>query len=366
MHAALAYARGALGTTWPNPAVACLLVKDGAILTRGRTQPGGRPHAETVALASAGDAARGATAYVTLEPCSHHGQTPPCADALIAAGVARVVVACRDSDARVNGAGLARLMAAGIPVVCGVLEAEALALNEGFFHALRTKRPFVTIKVAASLDGKIALKNGDSKWITGAETRAFVQQLRAQSDAILTTATTAQKDEARLTLRDGVRSPRLPVRVLLDRQGRVPPHAPIFQGEQETWVYRDEGARREARGAAGMTETESALFIDTPLVPCALRLTPSLDIPWILRDLAARGITRVLVEAGSALNTALLQQHLVQRWVQCVAPKMLGEGASPMLGAQNLAAIPDNWQVTARRNIGGDSIIVLEAPKVQP
>jgi len=350
MQAALAYARGALGTTWPNPAVACLLVKDGAILARGRTQPGGRPHAETVALAQAGDAARGATAYVTLEPCSHHGQTPPCAEALIAAGVARVVAACRDDDARVNGAGLARLAAAGIAVTVRVLEAEALALNEGFFHRLGAGRPFVTVKVATSLDGKIALQNGDSKWITGIESRRYVQQLRARSDAILTTAATALKDEARLTLRDGVNSPRPPVRILLDRQGRVPPHAPIFQGEQETWVY----GRGEGRGV------RHTIFIETPLMPDAPPLTPSLNLLWILQDLAARGITSVLVEAGAVLNSALLEQNLVQRWIHCTAPKVLGQGALPMLTGIAAAAMPDNWRVSNRFRLGDDSIAVFE------
>lgn len=331
MQAALRYARGGLGSTWPNPVVACLLVKDGVIVARGRTQPGGRPHAETVALDAAGEAARGATAYVTLEPCAHTGQTPPCTEALISAGVARVVAACTDNDPRVNGKGLAQLRAAGIVVVSGVCAAEAQALSEGFFHHLKTGRPFVTVKVASSLDGKIALAGGESKWITGAPARAYVQQLRAEHDAVLTTAATALKDAARLTLRLP-HAPRPPVRVLLDRHGRVPQDAPIFSMDQPTWVYTNAG---------------------TPLD----NTSAGLDLAWVLRDLGTRGITRLLVEAGGTLVTGLLRAQLVNRLEVLVSGKAIGDDGLSWLKPLGLAALPAAPVLEYTQRLGDDALL---------
>ena len=201
MRAALALARRGLGNAWPNPAVGCVLVKEGRVIGRGWTQPGGRPHAETEALRRAGDAARGATAYVTLEPCSHHGRTPPCCEALAEAGIARVVMAMRDPDPRVNGRGLAMLRGAGIAVEEGLLEAEARALNAGFFRRIQAGMPVVTLKLASTLDGRIATASGESRWITGAAARREVHALRARHDAILVGSGTVLADDPDLTCR---------------------------------------------------------------------------------------------------------------------------------------------------------------------
>ncbi len=202
MALALALGRRGQGNCWPNPAVGCVIVRDGRIVGRGWTQPGGRPHAEVEALAQAGALARGATAYVTLEPCSHHGKTPPCAEALIAAGVARVVAAIEDSDTRVAGQGFALLRAAGVEVTTGVLEDEAALDHAGFFMKTEQGRPFVTLKLASSLDGRIATATGQSKWITGPEARREVHAMRARHDAVMVGAGTARADDPSLTVRD--------------------------------------------------------------------------------------------------------------------------------------------------------------------
>ncbi|MBT3397327.1 MAG: bifunctional diaminohydroxyphosphoribosylaminopyrimidine deaminase/5-amino-6-(5-phosphoribosylamino)uracil reductase RibD, partial [Alphaproteobacteria bacterium] len=216
MRSALALAQRGLGQVWPNPSVGCVLVKDGHPIGRGWTQPGGRPHAETEALARAGDRARGATAYVTLEPCAHHGETPPCAAALVEAGVAKVVVACRDPDTRVNGGGIDALKSAGIDVVEGVLETDAIDLNIGFFTRVQSDRPMVTLKLAASIDGRIATSAGKSKWITGPGARAHGHGLRARHDAVLVGAGTVNADDPELTCRLPGMTGRSPVRVILE------------------------------------------------------------------------------------------------------------------------------------------------------
>lgn len=222
MGAALALARRGLGRVWPNPAVGCVIVKDGHVVGRGFTQSGGRPHAEPVALAMAGDAAQGADVYVSLEPCSHFGKTPPCADTLITAGVARVIAAAVDPDPRVSGRGLARLRDAGVDVVEGVRRDEAEALNAGFFSRVRTGRPLVTLKCATTLDGRIALSNGESKWITGPEARRRGHLLRCDHDAILIGSGTALADDPALTCRLPGLEGCSPVRVVMDGSLRLP------------------------------------------------------------------------------------------------------------------------------------------------
>src|SRR5579862_7078692 len=213
MRGALSLARRGLGNTWPNPAVGCVLVREGRVVGRGWTQPGGRPHAETEALARAGRAARGATAYVTLEPCCHHGRTPPCADALIAAGLSRVVAAIEDPDPRVAGGGLARLRAAGLDVESGLCAAEAAEINAGFLSRLRLGRPLVTLKLATSLDGRIATASGESRWITGGPARERAHLLRATHDAILVGTDTVIADNPELTCRLPGLAGHSPVRV---------------------------------------------------------------------------------------------------------------------------------------------------------
>ena len=229
MRAALALARRGLGNAWPNPAVGCVLVKEGRVIGRGWTQPGGRPHAETEALRRAGEAARGATAYVTLEPCSHHGRTPPCCEALAEAGITRVVMAMRDPDPRVNGRGLAMLRGAGIVVEEGLLEAEARALNAGFFRRIQAGMPVVTLKLASTLDGRIATAAGESRWITGEAARREVHALRARHDAILVGSGTVLADDPDLTCRiPGME--RVPMlRVVADARLRTSPSARLVQ-----------------------------------------------------------------------------------------------------------------------------------------
>src|SRR5580700_4659831 len=228
MRTALGLARRGLGNTWPNPAVGCVIVKDGRVVGRGWTQKGGRPHAETEALARAGKGAKGATAYVSLEPCSHHGKTPPCAEALIAAGVSRVVAAVEDPDPRVSGRGIARLRAAGIAVEAGLCAAEAAELNAGFFCRVAQGRPLVTLKLAASLDGRIATPTGKSRWITGPAARERAHLLRAAHDAVLIGTGTALADDPQLTCRLPGLEARSPVRIVIDRTLRLPATLRLF------------------------------------------------------------------------------------------------------------------------------------------
>jgi diaminohydroxyphosphoribosylaminopyrimidine deaminase/5-amino-6-(5-phosphoribosylamino)uracil reductase len=254
MDAALSLARRGLGRVWPNPAVGCVLVARGGsgsrVVGRGWTQPGGRPHAEAEALARAGDQARGATAYVTLEPCSHYGKTPPCAEALVAAGVQRVVAAIEDPDPRVSGRGLKALQAAGIEVAVGTGAAAALEINAGFLTRIAHGRPMVALKLATTLDGRIALANGASRWITGSEARQRAHLLRANHDAILVGTGTVAADDPQLTCRLAGLEGRSPVRVVLDRSLRLPAAARVFDGAVPTWVVHGPGV--EAGRAGGL------------------------------------------------------------------------------------------------------------------
>ncbi len=248
MNAALALARRGLGRTWPNPAVGCVIVKDGRVVGRGWTQPGGRPHAETEALDRAGTLADGATLYTSLEPCSHHGKTPPCADAVINAGIARVVMAIEDSDPRVKGTGLARLRAAGVTVDIGIGAAEATEINAGFLMRLATGRPLVTLKLATTLDGKIAMASGESRWITGEPARRRAHLLRASHDAVMIGIGTAIADDPELTCRLPGMADRHPVRIVVDPGLRLPLTARLVvdAAKIRTWIVR--AAAAIARG----------------------------------------------------------------------------------------------------------------------
>jgi len=333
MRAALALAARGLGRTWPNPSVGCVLVREGRVVGRGWTQPGGRPHAETEALGRAGEAARGATAYVSLEPCSHTGKTPPCAEALIAAGIARVVAAVEDPDPRVSGRGIAMLRAAGVRVDKGPCAEEAAELNAGFFLRIKRGRPLVSLKLATSLDGRIATHSGDSRWITGEAARRRAHGLRATHDAILVGTGTALADDPELTCRLPGLGERSPVRVVLDRQLRLPPGAKLLATARDvpTWVITaaaGDPARRQALEGAGVE------IIDVAAAPDG-RLTVSAA----LQALGARGITRLLVEGGSELSASLLQQDLVDRlyWFRS-ASIIGGDGlaAAASLGIEQL------------------------------
>lgn len=342
MRAALALARRGLGRVAPNPAVGCVLVRpgpDGAdqVVGRGWTQPGGRPHAEPVALAQAGALARGATAYVTLEPCAHHGQTPPCADALIAAGVARVVVALRDSDARVDGRGLDRLRTAGIAVSLGVLSAEARALNAGFFSRVERGRPLVTLKLATSLDGRIATHGGESQWITGEVARAFGHRLRASHDAIMIGSTTARVDNPSLTCRLPGLGDRSPVRIVVDSRLSLSLTAKLVAtaSQTPTWlvtVPASRGPRREALQGAGVEILEVAPTADDGLP----------DLPAVLAALGGRGLTRLLVEGGARLAAALVRADLIDRLCWFRAPCLIGGDGLAALEAFGLDRLADS------------------------
>ena len=315
MRAALALAARGLGHVWPNPAVGCVLVRDGAVVGRGWTQPGGRPHAETEALRRSGDAARGATAYVSLEPCAHTGKTPPCADALVAAGIARAVVAVEDPDPRVCGRGIARLREAGIQVDVGACAAEASELNAGFFLRVAQGRPLVSLKLATSLDGRIATRSGDSRWITGDAARRRGHLLRATHDAILIGTGTALVDDPELTCRLPGLGDRSPVRVVLDRQLRIPLESKLLATRSvPTWLVTHHGNADAARGRAMDRDDITAITV-------LLEEFGRLSLPHVLSALGHRGITRLLVEGGSTLAASLLQQDLVDRiyWFRSAA-----------------------------------------------
>ncbi len=351
MHHALALAERALGRAAPNPAVGCVIVSpDGIILGRGWTAPGGRPHAETQALAQAGAAARGATAYVTLEPCAHHGETPPCAAALIEAGVARVVAAVDDPDPRVSGKGFAMLREAGIAVAVGIGAKEAAEQNAGFFKHIHQRRPLVTLKIAQSIDGRTAAASGESKWITGEEARLYGHLLRARHDAILIGSGTALTDDPELTCRLPGLEDRSPLRVVLDSHLKLTEWSKLAQSASETPTM----VFTTAPGGGPLV----ACGIEVVRVARDVRGRP--DLEAVLRDLAMRGITRLLVEGGATVIASFLDRYLADRLEIFRAPVLLGEaghGAIDALAALTLGEAP-RFRPTGRRSLGSD---VLES-----
>ncbi len=323
MAAALALAERGLGAVWPNPAVGCVLVRDGRVVGRGWTQPGGRPHAEAEALRWAGSAAEGATAYVTLEPCSHHGESPPCADALIGARIASLVAAMKDPDPRVSGQGFTRLEAAGIEVAVGACSAAAARLNAGFIKRIETGRPLVTLKHATSLDGRIATRSGESQWITGTAARARGHLLRARNDAILVGSDTAIADNPSLTCRLPGLAERSPVRVVMDGRLRLPEgHRLVAEAcDVPTWIVTLEDIAK-ARGQ-GYRDAGVELIAVEP------DKAGHPDAATALRELGARGITRLLVEGGGHIAAAFLGARLVDRLESFRGPYVIGgDGAS--------------------------------------
>ena len=373
---ALRLAEHGLYTTQPNPRVGCVIARDGAVVGAGWHQRAGEPHAEVFALREAGDGARGATAYVTLEPCSHHGRTPPCADALIAAGVKRVVIASEDSNPQVDGRGIARLRAAGITVETGLMREAARALNIGFFSRIERDRPFVRIKLAMSLDGRTALADGESKWITGAAARADVQRWRARSSAILTGSGTVLADDPRLTVRGqlspsppwgegwgegealrSVAAPHpnplphgergqiaLPLRVVLDRQLRTPAGSHVLDGSTPTLVLH---------GAAASCADDRFARVEQMAVAVQ---DAAIDLRAVLALLADRGCNEVQVEAGPTLCGALFAAGLVDELLLYVAPVLLGDSARPLLKLPALTEMARRWQLQTvdQRQLGAD------------
>jgi diaminohydroxyphosphoribosylaminopyrimidine deaminase/5-amino-6-(5-phosphoribosylamino)uracil reductase len=331
---ALALGRRGLGRCWPNPAVGCVLVRDGRVVGRGWTQPGGRPHAETEALAQAGDAAQGATAYVTLEPCAHHGVTPPCAEALIAARVARVVIALRDPDPRTDGGGMARLRVAGIAVSEGVCAEAAATDHAGFLSRVRRGRPHLTLKLASSLDGRIATASGESRWITGPAARRLVHAERARHDAVMVGAGTARADDPDLTVRDlGVAWQ--PVRVVLSRRLDLPLSGRLARtaGDVPVWLLHGPDADPDMVAAWQ--------GLGARCLPTALGPDRHLDPVAALGVLGQAGLTRVFCEGGGALAAGLLSTGMVDALTVFSAGLALGAEGRPSLGALGIAHLAE-------------------------
>ena len=335
MRAALALARRGLGAVWPNPAVGCVIVKNGRVVGRGWTQPGGRPHGETEALRRAGEAAQGAVAHVSLEPCCHWGRTPPCVDALVAAGVQRVVVALEDPDPRVAGDGVRRLRAAGLDVEVGLCAEEAAEVNAGFLSRLRLGRPLVTLKFATSLDGRIATASGESQWITGPPARERAHALRASHDAIMVGTGTVIADDPQLTCRLPGLNHRSPVRVVIDRHLRISPAARLIADASRipTWIMTLRSAEA-GRRAAFLGSRVTLIDVDPDR-------EGQVDLAAALAALGKRGITRLLVEGGAGLAAAFLRARLVDRLIWVHAPLVIGGEGVPAIGGLDLAALVD-------------------------
>ncbi|ACS86674.1 bifunctional diaminohydroxyphosphoribosylaminopyrimidine deaminase/5-amino-6-(5-phosphoribosylamino)uracil reductase RibD [Musicola paradisiaca] len=341
MARALELARRGIFTTSPNPNVGCVIVRDGEVVGEGFHQKAGEPHAEVHALRMAGDKAQGATVYVTLEPCSHHGRTPPCADALIAAGVARVVAAMQDPNPQVAGRGLHRLHQAGIEVCHGVMADAAENINRGFLKRMRTGFPYVQLKMGASVDGRTAMASGESQWITSPQARQDVQRFRARSSAILSSSATVLADDPSLAVRwqeldaDTQRiypqeSLRQPVRIIVDSQSRVTPEHRLVSQPGSTWL-----ARPQRDGLAWPSSVEQ---IDVPLYG------EGLDLVALMMLLGKRQINSVWVEAGPRLAGALLQANVVDELIVYIAPRLLGDAARPLCvlsGVETLSQTPE-------------------------
>lgn len=337
MAIALGLARRGLGAVWPNPAVGCVLVRDQEIVGRGWTQPGGRPHAEAEALDRAGAAARGACAYVSLEPCAHHGSTPPCAEALVAAGISRVVAAVEDPDPRVSGRGFAILREAGIEVVLGAGRAAAEEVNAGFFLRVKHGRPLVTLKLATTLDGRIATHSGESQWITDEPARARAHLMRAEHDAVMVGAGTALTDNPSLSCRLPGLAHRSPVRVVMDGRLRLPlTHELVASARQTpTWLIALPGGDAGRRAAYSQAGVE--------LIDVAPGEGGRPDPLHALEALAERGITRVLVEGGAQISAVLLRARLVDRLCWFHAPRVIGGdgiASAASFGVDRLADAP--------------------------
>jgi diaminohydroxyphosphoribosylaminopyrimidine deaminase/5-amino-6-(5-phosphoribosylamino)uracil reductase len=365
MTAALTLARRGLGRVWPNPAVGCIIVgADGEVVGRGWTQPGGRPHAETEALRRAGDAAKGGTAYVSLEPCSHVGKTGPCTDALIRAGVARVVAATEDPDPRVAGEGLEKLRAAGVDVRVGVARIDAERLNVGFFRRVLDGRPFVTAKLATTMDGRVATHSGESRWITGEMARAWGHALRATQDALITGSATVRTDDPELTCRLPGMAETSPVRVVMDSRLTTPLTSKIVAtaAQLPTWLFTCEGAPHDRRDA----------FIDCGVE--VIEVPPDdggrPEVGATLRALADRGITRVMVEGGPNIMATFFRAGAVDRIAWFRAASLIGGDGLPAIDAfgvdrldqmrhfvrrRTLACAPDMLEIYERAGRPADS-----------
>lgn len=352
MALALALGRRGWGQVWPNPAVGCVIVRDGRVLGRGSTAPGGRPHAEPQALAQAGEAARGAAVYVSLEPCAHHGRTPPCAEALIAAGVSRVVTAMVDPDPRVAGQGHAMLEAAGIAVATSVLEGAARRDHRGFLMRVENGRPMITLKLATSFDGRIATATGESRWITGPEARRAVHAMRLAHDAVLIGGGTARLDDPVLTVR-GLGAARQPVRVVVSRHLNLPQDSRLLATicEAPLWLVHGDGHGDVPPEVCATWERAGARLIAAPVAPGG-----QIDPAGLLTALGEAGLTRVFCEGGGALAASLLGAGLVDELVGFTAGLALGAEGRPALGAMGLDRLADapRFRLVGTEAMGAD------------
>jgi diaminohydroxyphosphoribosylaminopyrimidine deaminase/5-amino-6-(5-phosphoribosylamino)uracil reductase len=354
MARALRLAQRGVYTTQPNPRVGCVIAHGEEIIGEGWHQRAGEPHAEVFALRAAGTRARGATAYVTLEPCAHYGRTPPCADALVEAGIARVVAAGEDPNPKTAGNGLRRLREAGIEVASGLMRDAARELNRGFLSRMERGRPWVRIKLAMSLDGRTALASGESKWITGEAARADVQRWRARSSAILTASGTARADDPRLTVRSSVSVEGFkPLRVVLDRRlDSLPAGAHLLDGSAPTLVLHAPDA-----------QPSDGRYAQTELAAVELDSNGKLDLHAVMRSLAQKQVNELQVEAGPLLCGALFEAGLVDELLLYIAPTLLGDSARPLLALSSLDSMAQrhDLRVIDQRPVGNDMRLLLRS-----
>jgi diaminohydroxyphosphoribosylaminopyrimidine deaminase/5-amino-6-(5-phosphoribosylamino)uracil reductase len=357
MARALQLAQRGLYTATPNPRVGCVIVRDGAVVGEGWHERAGGPHAEISALQAAGPRARGATAYVSLEPCHHHGRTPPCDEALVAAGVARVVAAMRDPDPRTAGQGMERIKRAGIEVATGVLEDEAREINIGFVSRLTRGRPWTRMKIAASLDGKTALNNGKSQWITGEAARRDGHHWRARACAVLTGIGTVRDDDPQLTVRE-VATPRQPLRVVVDSRLETPLAARILAGGGVLVACAVEDKTKIGQ----LREQGAEVIVMPDLSNAAAR---KVDLPALMQELGRRAINELHVEAGYKLNGSLLGAGCVDELLLYLAPCLLGDRARGMADLPELADLGGRraLRISEMRALGGDIRIVARVAK---
>lgn len=354
MRSAIAMARRGLGMTAPNPSVGCVLVKNGVIIARAHTGIGGRPHAEALALESVGEQACGATAYVTLEPCAHYGQTPPCAKALVKAGVSRVVIGSTDPDPRVSGKGIGILQSAGISVSSEVLREECDVLNVGFFHSITLKRPFVTLKTACSLDGFTATARGQSKWITGVDARAHAHMIRAMHDAVLVGVDTVIADNPNLTVRY-LAQKRVITRVILDSQLRIPLDCDLVEKsvDEPVWIFFDPALADHEKIRLLSGRSHIKLFSISPK-----------KLVSVLDALAQEGITRLLVEGGAAVHGSFLRASLCDHLYVYKAPIVIGGAGKSLFPDLSLVDLNDAPELVLKKTQAiGEDLLEIYEPK---
>ncbi len=363
MQIALRLAKRGVGLTAPNPSVGCVIVKEGRIIGRGWTAPGGRPHAETQALQRAeeyvGNAGvQGAVAYVTLEPCSHHGNTSPCAEALVRAGIARVVVASEDPDQRVNGKGIAMLQKAGVEVVCGVGAKEAEKINQGFLNRINLKRPYVTLKLATSVDGKIATRAGESQWLTGEEARNFSHLLRMRNDAVMVGVETIINDNPTLTCRLNGLNGVTPIRIVMDSKLRTPKNANILKENNiyKTWILT---CTRPKKVFLNHSASE--------IIRLGKNAEGRVNIREAMRLLAERGINHLLLEGGGTLAANCLKNHFVDEIIWFHAPKIIGGDGKPSVAAMKINSLlkVNRLELISSRQYGEDIFTRYRCSDVQ-